>query len=175
MLQDAFSFFMKFTGEVIRHCFSNMEAAHLADITMKLPHPGSNGLVQNGLIAGNTKDKAGYDDEERILKAKQLKKRLLTHRRRRRRHSSTLSDDDGSSDSDGDVHNSRCDESDLSEGELEELLNESMSEDEDESNVSSLSDDGIEGVHKFGSSLVNGGTNMKGKTDQLSRIFFSSP
>ena len=64
------------------------------------------------------------------------------------------------------MDDSRCDESDLSEGELEELLNETMSEDEDESNVSSLSDDGMEGVHKFGNNLVNGGTNIKGKTDK---------
>lgn len=158
LLQDAFSFFMKFIAEIIRHCVSNMEVARSADVGLKLAHQGSNGLVQNGFISRDTKDKESYEEDERVAKAKQLKKRLLTQRRRRRRHSSTLSDSDGESDSGGELGESALDESDLSEGELDELLNETVSGDEDESNASSLSGDEMKPGKRSENVLVNGGS-----------------
>lgn len=154
---------MKFIGEIIRHCVSNIESMHSGEGSAKLPYPGSNGLVQNGFITRDAKGKEGHEEEERIMKAKQLKKRLLMQRRRRRRHSSTLSDNDEGSNSGGEWSESTFDESDLSEGELEELLNHTMSEDEDESNASSLSGDDMEALKKPENCRVNGGSTVKGK------------
>ena len=143
-LQDAFSFFMKFVTEITRHCVSNMEASQTADAKQS----GANGLVQNGFIS--SKDKVGHGDDERIIRAKLHKKKLLTQRRRRRRRSTLSDSDEGSSVSDGQEGM----DSDLSEGELDGLLNETLS-DEEESELSSLSgDETHEGKRKI---LVNGG------------------
>ena len=139
-LQDAFSFFMKFLTEIIRHCVSNMEAA--ADAVSK--QPGVNGLVQNGFIS--SKDNVGHEDEERIMKAKIIKKKLLTQRRRRRRYSTLSDSDDGSSDGQEGL------DSDLSEGELDGLLNETYSD--IDSDLSSLSEDDDDDGHR--KVLVNG-------------------
>ena len=143
-IQDAFSFFMKFLNEITRHCVSNMEASQAADAFAK--QPGANGLVQNGFIS--SKGKARHEEEERIIKAKLLKKKLLTQRRRRRRCSTLSDSDEGSSDGQEGV------DSDLSEGELDGLLNETLSDDDDYSDLSSLSEDEEEqGKRKF---LLNG-------------------
>ena len=135
---------MKFLTEITRHCVSNMEASQAADAKQ----PGANGFVQNGFIS--SKDNVGHEDEERIIRAKLRKKKLLTQRRRRRRRSTLSDSDEGSSASD----DQEAVDSDLSEGELDGLLNETLS-DEDDSDLSSLSgDENREGKKKV---LVNGG------------------
>ena len=121
---------MKFLTEIIRHCVSDMEASQAADAVTK--QPGANGRVQNGFIS--SKDIVGHQEEERMIKAKILKKKLLTQRRRRRRCSTLSDSDEGSSDGQEGL------DSDLSEGELDGLLNETLSDD-DESELSSLSED----------------------------------
>ena len=148
-LQDAFSFLMKFLTEIIRHCVSNMEASQAADAVSK--QPGANGLLQNGFIS--SKDNVGHEEEERIMKAKIIKKKLLTQRRRRRRCSTLSDSDEGSSDGQEGL------DSDLSEGELDDLLNDTYSDDV-ESDLSSLSQDDDEDERR--KVLVNG-RHTKGK------------
>ena len=138
---------MKFLTEIIRHCVSNMEASQAADAVVK--QPGANGLIQNGFVRDG-KNTKGHREDDKILKAKMFKKKLLTHRRRRRRRS-TLSDSEAGSSSEDDQGGM---DSDLSEGELDGLLNETYS-DVDESEPSSLSED--EDVEERTKSLVNGG------------------
>ena len=119
---------MKFISAVIRHCISNIGATMAADSNTKPPYPGSNGLVQNGYISQDSRDKEGYE-EQRMMKAKQMKKQLVTRRRRR---CSTLSASDEGSESDGDAQDRVFDDRDLSEGELDELWNETVRDGDEE-------------------------------------------
>ena len=149
---------MKFLNEIIRHCVSNMEASQAVDLVAK--QPGANGLVQNGFISN--RDKLGHEEDDRIIKAKLLKKKLLTQRRRRRRRSTLSDSEEGSSDSD--EHEGF--DSDLSEGELDGLLNETL-RDEDISDLSSLSGEEYEEEEK--KAVVNGG---QAKGNILSSIVY---
>lgn len=140
---------MKFLTEITRHCVSNMEASQGADSVAK--HP--NGVLQNGFISSKG---SKHQEDEKIAKAKLLKKKLLTQRRRRRRRSTLSESDKESSDGQEGV------DSDLSEGELDGLLNETLSDDDvdDISDLSSLSDD--EEQQGKGKILMNG-RNGKGR------------
>ncbi|XP_046857731.1 protein SMG5-like [Xenia sp. Carnegie-2017] len=139
-LPDAHSFFMKFLTEIIRHLFSNLETSKSTGSVVN--QLNSNGFIKNGFTP--LRDGNVCSDDNMVMKAKLLKKKLLTQRRRRRRHS-TLSDS-GSEESEDHEGVS----SDLSEGELDDLLNEALSE--DGSDFSSLSDDEYSDSKK----IVNG-------------------